>query len=157
MQTIVTILLLIIFSVVIGFLGVFILNFAGLPGTLLAGKPGIRSKSQFRIGSIISSIGQTYIYLAYTAFIVSWTMNRIIEHDAVKFVAWIFAFLAVIIPLYKDLIRARVENKEAAYANPQIEALHLTFLLVFVGFFIFVFVPNVMNILWNWVPYVISQ
>lgn len=153
MSTIVTVILLILFAILISFLNVFILNIAGLPGALLSGKPGIRSKAQFKIGTIVSALGQTYIYLAYTAFIVGWTMKRINEHGAVKFIVWIFAFLAVMVPLYKDLIRARVEGKDVAHASAQTEALHLTFLLVLITFFMFVFLSWTMDILWSWVPY----
>ena len=154
MQTVSIILFQIIFAFIFGFFHIFISNIAGMPGALLAGKPGLRSKSQFRFGETISVIGQTYIYLAYTAFIISWTMNRMIEHDVIKFIVWTFAFLAVMGPIWKDLINARIEDKAAEYANPQVEALHFTVFFVLIGFFIFVFMPYTMYTLWAWVPYV---
>jgi len=64
MQTFSTILFLILFAVVFGFFHVFISNLVGLPGALLAGKPGNRTKAQFKFGQTIAMIGQTYIYLA---------------------------------------------------------------------------------------------
>jgi hypothetical protein len=77
MKTIFTLGLLILYAVVANFLTVFVLNIAGLPGAFLAGKPGFRSRSQFIIGSVVSALGQSFVYLAYTAFIVSWTMLAI--------------------------------------------------------------------------------
>jgi hypothetical protein len=133
---------------------VFISNFAGLPGVFLAGKPGNRTKGQFKFGQTIAIIGQTYIYLAYTAFIVSWTKDRIDQYDIIKFLVWTFAFLAVMGPIWKDLIHARLEDRESKYANPQVQALHNTVVLVLIGFFIFVFIPSTMNSIWGWVPYV---
>lgn len=156
MATIYVILLLIIFAAIATFIDLYILNIAGIPGVIVAGKPGKRSKSQFILGSIISSLGQSYINLAYTAFIVSWTMFKLDNDNVIKFIVWIFAFLAVIFPIWKTYIAANVEEKqnESKHGNPQVEALLLTSILTFIGFFIFVFAPIIMSILWSWVPYV---
>jgi len=94
------------------------------------------------------------VYLAYTAFVVNWTILAI-SKQGVSFIIWPIAFLAVIIPLWFNLIHARVEAREDRYfTNVQIEALHITFLLTLVGFFIFTFIPKVMEIIYNWVPYI---
>lgn len=156
MATIYVILLLIVFATIATLIDLYILNIAGIPGALIAGKPGIRSKSQFIIGSVISSLGQSYINLAYTAFIVSWTMFKVDNGNVIKFVVWIFAFLAVIFPVWKTYIAANAEEKEneTKHGNPQVEALALTALITFIGFFIFVFIPTIMSIFWSWVPYV---
>lgn len=153
MKTLLSIVMLIIFGVVAHFITVFFLNFAGLPGAFLAGKPGKRSKAQFIFGSIISAIGQSYVYLAYAAFIVNWTMLAI-SKQGVSFIVWPIAFLAVILPLWFNLIHARVEAKEMEHASAQTEALHITVLLTLVGFFIFAFIPMVMKIIYNWIPYI---
>lgn len=153
MKTIFSIVILIILGIVINFLAVFILNFAGLPGTFIAGKPEKRSKGQFIFGSIISALGQSFVYLAYTAFIVNWT-RLVILNQGVSFIIWPVAFLVVIIPLWINLTRARVEAKEMEHANAQTEALHITVLLTLIGFFVFVFIPRVMEIIYNWVPYI---
>ena len=58
MKTLFSIVVLGIFGIVANFVAVFVLNIAGVPGALLAGKPGKRSKSQFISGSIVSAIGQ---------------------------------------------------------------------------------------------------
>ena len=149
MKTLFSIVVLIILGVIVNFFAVFILNFAGLPGALLAGKPGKRSKGQFIFGSIISAIGQSFVYLAYTTFVVNWTMLAISKQD-VSFIIWPIAFLAVVLPLWFNLIHARAEAKEDGYfTNAQIEALHITFLLTLVGFFVFAFIPKVMEIIYN--------
>ncbi len=156
MSTISTLLYLILFGIIWGFLSVFIVNISGLLGALVAGKPGIRSKLQFRSGSIIASLGQTYIYLAYASFIISWSALQIRVGNTNKYFVWIMTFLVIIIPVWRDFIHARVEDKEnnSNYANPQVEGLHLTVPLVVLGFFIFNFAPSIMKLLWGWVPYV---
>lgn len=153
MKTIFTLGLLALFAIVANFLAVFVLNIAGLPGALLAGKPGARSKSQFMFGSVVSAIGQSFVYLAFTAFIVNWTMLAI-GHQKVSILAWPFAFLAVLLPLWFNLIRARLESRELGHANAQVEGLHITLLLTLLGFFAFAFFPSIMQSIYGWVPYV---
>ena len=154
METVFTIFLLIVFGIIALILQLFILNLGGVPGVLLAGKPGKRTKQRFIFGSIVSALGQSYINLAYTAFIVSWTLLAVNSRDIVEFLIWPFAFLAVILPIWITLIKARVEAKEVEYASAQTEALHITFIITFIGFILFAFVPTVMKSLWGWVPYV---
>ncbi len=152
-KTLFSIALLAIWGIIANFVAVFVLNVAGIPGALIAGKSGKRSKGQFIFGSIISAIGQSYVYLAYTAFIVNWTILAI-SKQGVSFIIWPIAFLAAILPLWMNLIHARVEVKEMEHANAQTETLHITVLLTLVGFFIFTFIPKVMQIIYVWVPYV---
>lgn len=153
MKTLLTIGVLVVLGIVANFVTVFVLNIAGLPGALIAGKPGKRSKGQFIFGSVISAIGQSFVYLAYTAFIVNWTMLAI-SIQGVNIIAWPIAFLVVVLPLWMNLIHARVEAKEVEHANPQTEALHITFIIVLIGFFVFAFAPKVMEIIYNWIPYI---
>jgi len=154
MKTVFSIIMLIVFGVIAGFLSVFLLNIAGLPGALVAGKPGKRSNGRFIFGSIISALGQSYVYLAYVAFIVNWTMIAARRTDVVGFLLWPCAFLAVLIPMWLTLTRARVEDREQKSDNPQVEALHLTVVVALIGFFLFAFSPVVMKAAWGWVPYV---
>jgi len=154
MKTAFSIVMLIVFGVIASFLSVFLLNIAGLPGALLAGKAGKRSKGRFIFGSIISALGQSYVYLAYIAFIVNWTMLAGRRNDVVDFLLWPFAFLVVLIPIWVTLIRARVEDQEQKRPNPQVEALHLTVIIALIGFFVFAFAPIVMRTAWGWVRYV---
>ena len=153
MKTLFSIVVLIILGIIVNFVAVFILNFVGLPGALLAGKPGKRSKGQFIFGSIISAIGQSFVYLAYTAFVVNWTMLAI-SKQSVSFIIWPIAFFAVVLPLWFNLVHARAEAKKMEHASAQTEALHITVFLSLIGFFIFAFIPRVMEIIYNWVLFV---
>ena len=154
MKTLFSIVMLIVFGAIAGFLSVFLLNIAGLPGALLAGKPGKRSKGRFIFGSIVSALGQSYVYLAFIAFIVNWTMVAGRRGDVIGFLLWPFAFLAALVPIWICLIRARVEAREQKNANPQVEALHLTVIVALIGFFVFAFASMAMRTAWRWVPYI---
>lgn len=147
--------LLIGFGVLANFLFLFIGNVGGLPGALLAGAPGKRSKGRFIFGSVVCAIGQSFIYLAYTAFIVSWTAARI--RQGASILCWLVAFLSVITPLWINLIRARVESREQPYANPQVEGMHLTFLIVLVSFFIFAIFEGAISYTYGWLPFITSK
>jgi hypothetical protein len=87
---------------------------------------------------------------------VGWTRNAASKDDVVGFVIWPIAFLAVFLPIWFNLGRARSEANEMKHASAQTEALHLTFLGSIVGFLVFIFIPIVPKILWGWVPYVSS-
>jgi len=152
-NTLVTIGILIVFAAIAYFLMLYLLNFAGLPGALLAGRPGLRSKGRFMFGSIVSAIGQSFVYLSNTAFVVNWTLLAIRNQD-VSILAWPLAFLAVTIPLWMNLGHARTEASEMEHASAQTEALHLTFVLVPIGFLVFAFVPSIMYAMYSWLPYV---
>ena len=159
MKTIFSIVLLIVFGAIAQFLCSILLNIAGLPGALLAGMPGKRSKAQFKLGSIVAALGQSYVYLAYVAFIVNWTMKASRRDDVpLGLVLWPVAFLAVVIPIWVNWIRGRVEAKEVmqqtGFANAQVEGLQYTVLVTFVAFFVFAFVPSIMSVAGGWVPYI---
>jgi hypothetical protein len=154
MKTLFSIVKLIIFGVIASFLSVFLLNIAGLPGALLADKRGKSSKGRFIFGSIISALGQSYVYLAFIAFIVNWTMIGGKRNDIVGFLLWPFAFLTALIPIWLTLIRATGEARERGSASAQVEALPFTFIVAVIGFLVFAFVPIVMRAAWGWVPYI---
>ncbi len=158
MQTILTIFFLILLSAAMSSLGLFILNVAGLPGALVAGKPGVRSKAQLSIGIIISAIGQSYVYLSYISFIISWTTYKISKGIGIKPIIWLFAFLAAYLPILKLRTSARIEDNQTGsyYRNPQVEALDITAYIALFAFFVFVFLPNIMNFFWSWVFYDIN-
>ena len=137
MATFTTIVLLVVFCILMSFAGFYLLNIAGLPGVLFAGEPFIRSKAWLSIGVYISSIGQTYIYSSYTAFIVAWTTHRIHNKDTIEFLIWIFAFLVVFFPILKMRTVARVEDNMSGdtHIKPQIEALDYTIIAAVIVFF----------------------
>ena len=105
-------------------------------------------------GSIIAAIGQSYVYLSFTAFIVSWTRLSAGREDVAGLAVWPVCFLVVALPIWMTLIRARVEGRESGHANPQVEALHLTTLVALVGFVVFAIAPVIVRVAWGWVPYV---
>jgi len=153
MKTIFSLVTLIIWGLIANFISVFVLNLAGLPGTLLAGAPGKRSKRRFIFGSIVSALCQSYAYLAYVAFVVNWTLLAAKREDVVGFLLWPVAFLAIFGPMWSNLMHARIEDQEAKHANPQVEALYITTIVTLVGFFVFIFAPSVMHFAWGWLPY----
>lgn len=154
MKTVFCIGLLIVFGVVANFLAVFALNIVGLPGALLAGKPGERSKQRFIFGSLVAAVGQSYVYLAYVAFIVNWTRLAVARPDTVAWLLWPFAFLAAMLPVLICLLHGKSEAREQEFANPQVEALHITVIAAFVGFGLFKFLPVLAQLGWGWVPYI---
>ncbi|MES2291428.1 MAG: hypothetical protein V4530_17015 [Pseudomonadota bacterium] len=156
MKTLFTVGLLVVFTIVANFLTVFLLNLAGVPGALVAGKPEKRGKVQFVAGSLVSALGQSLVYLGYVAFVVNWTRVAISVQN-VSVMVWPVAFLAVMLPIWINLIRARLEAREASFANPQVEALHITTLVALLGFFLFAFVPNAIEPVYGWLPYVHSD
>lgn len=137
----------------VGFAGIFVLNVAGILGAAIAGKPEKRSKWQFRIGSIISSLGQSYVYMAYVAFVAVYTHNSESE-GFLKVILWIIAFLSCIPPLWRQQGKAKAELNESQipYANPQVEGLILTSLICTVGFFILLIFPSLIETIWGWLP-----
>ena len=153
MKTVFSLVALIIWGIIANFICVFVLNLAGLPGALLAGAPGKRSKKHFIFGSIISALCQSYVYLAYVAFVVNWTLLAVKRDGVIRFLLWSVAFLVIFCPIWLNLIHARIEDKEAKHTNPQVEALHITVFLTLIGFFVFIFAPSVMHFAWGWLPY----
>jgi len=148
-------LLLIVFGIISTMLSLVILNFAGFPGTLLAGHPAEQSKMRSKFGTMISALIQTYLYLSYTAFIVGWTLIKTNQEAIINFFIWLFAFIVVIVPLWITLIKSIVNLKEGQNANSQTKGLYITTLSTLIGFFLFAFFPKTMTWLWEWVPYVL--
>lgn len=153
MKTLFSIFLLVVYGGVAGFLMVFVLNLAGIPGALLGGMPVKRSKQRFIFGSIVAALGQSYVNLAFVSFTVSWTHLAARRDDVIGFLVWPVAFLAVQIPTLINLTRARSEAREQEHASAQVEALHFTFLATLISFPLFAFIPILMKG-WGWVPMV---
>ncbi len=148
-----------VFSILILFLGPTIallpiaiaINVAGTPGALIAIKPVVRSGSRFLLATMIAAVGQSYVYLAWVALVVSWTQGR--EH-AIMWLVWPFAFFASVAPIVKLQAESRKEAIENGFSNPQVEACSFTLVLAFIGFLAFTLSPYLMNVCWSWVPYV---
>lgn len=141
---------LIIITIVAFYLATFILNIVGLPGALLA-RNSKKDDGLFLFGSVISAIGQSFIYLAYVAFVVNWTSTTVADKD-LGFIIWIFSFFASLVPLGTNIGIAEREAREDGYiTNPQIKGLNITLVISVIGFFIFVFNPNFMESIYGWI------
>jgi hypothetical protein len=148
MKTVFSIVMLIIF----GSIALFLLAIARIPGTLLTLKPKWQSRGRIIIGTIIATLGQSYIYLACVAFIISWTTLASRRNDVVGFLLWPVAFIAVASPLVANLFYAYgVEEEHHEKAN--VVGSYITLIVSLVGFFIFAFAPTVKSMAWGWVPY----
>lgn len=153
MTTLFSIGMLVVFGIIATFVSLYILNFAGLLGGMIYASSEQRTNSRFVLGRLVSVIGQSYVYLAYVAFVVNWTRQLVIFQDVSVFI-WIVAFLATMSPIATTGNRARKEAQEDSQKNVQAEALQLTFIVSIVAFFVFVFVPKAYEIVYGWVPYI---
>src|SRR5438477_8851706 len=134
MKTLFALIVLIILGVVANFVTVFVLNIAGLPGALLAIDRTKVGKARFNLATIIVVLCQSYVYLAYTTFIVNWTLKAGRRDDVpLGFLLWLPAFLVVMFPIWNCLMHARMEAQEQGIFNAQVEALHATFLVTLLG------------------------
>lgn len=157
MITLKLILVLLFIGVIATFVSVFILNIAGMVGGLIAVLAKGNNNFLKFLGLLLSALGQMYVYLAYVAFIVNWVRLSIVNAN-VSWVAWVVAFIAVMGPIWKTLIAAKVEHEENELHTDNIPliALYYTTAAAFIGFFILAFIPNLIGFLWGWLPYVES-
>ncbi len=155
MTTLLTLLLLLVFGIVVGWLVVVLLPFAGLPGVMVAGEPGKRSKLQLTVGVVVASIFQSYFYLGYVAFLIGWTSARVDSESLSRYFIWAFAFLSSILPIWVGtaIMKGHHKRKAMGLADVTVEAANLTGLFALVGFIVFTFASKA-TIPWNWLPYV---
>lgn len=149
MGTFSTVLLLIVYGIVAFYLSTYILNIAGLPGALLARKSK-KDSGLYILGSLVSALGQSFIYLAYISFIVRYGL------EASNFVVWIFVFLSSMGPIVQNTNIAEREAREDGYhTNPQIKGLNISIIISLIAFFVFVFNPDFMESIYGWVSNII--
>lgn len=131
------------FAAIITWSGFTFMRIGGLPGQLIAGLPGKRSKLQLRIGIIVTGIGQSIVYLMYVAFTVLFTQRHIEVNDVSGFILYPFAFIAANFPILfiRTTKTVRHIDSGSEYVSPQIDALNLTLILAFIGFFVFAIFP----------------
>jgi hypothetical protein len=108
------------------------------------------------------------IYLIFISFVVK--SSRSITETAFNMpsiVIWIVSFIAIIFPLvfaYFSLLGGMskeygrmVGKYDAPYANSSLYTLRIgiicTNCICIIGFIVFALFPNIMNILYSWVPY----
>ncbi|MCH7974290.1 MAG: hypothetical protein IH949_10465 [Bacteroidetes bacterium] len=173
MNTFYQVLILVIVGVAARIFLPIILTVVSLPGRFVAfpENPKLHSKSRFTIGFIISIFFQAYLYLAYTAFIVSWTTLAISAKGANVFI-WIVSFIVAIYPIYyffkgnklnvketEDGTKEMSEKTKEIIGGPEIKMLSMlvhvsfvTLMLALTSFFIFSTNPVIMKTIFSWVP-----
>lgn len=151
-----TIVFLIIFGLTLGILISFLLPISAIFGTLIGGEQYERNKYQFFLGSLVGILFQSYFYLCYVAFIISWTRNRINEKGTFDFIIWIFTFFVAILPIWLFLINLKTnrKTKQIEYHNIIITMTSISAYIAVIFYLIFIFSPNIMSSFWSWVPYV---
>ena len=156
MSTIYTISLLIIFWIVLTPILMFVFPFSGIIGEMIGGEPSKRSKLRLFLGIIVATISQTYFYLAYIVFIISWTKYRIIAENFSNYIIWIIAFLSTMLPIWIGATNFKIhhKNKKTGITNIIVEASYICGILSFISFFIFIYNPAIMKCFWSWVPFV---
>lgn len=150
-----TFILLIVFGLVLGYLTSVLLPFSGIVGTWISGNPGRRSSTRYHAGVLVSTLFQTYFYLCYITFMISWASYRITDYGILKYLVWLLVFVFTMGPIWLGSTHLRIKDKErnTGYANDITDSITNTCAIVTIVFFIFVFFPNTMNSLWYWVPY----
>jgi hypothetical protein len=157
MKTVLAILPLVLSSIVVWKLSLFALNIAGLPGALIARGTSDKSQStagalRFLLAVIVSTIGQSYVYLAFVALIVNLTKTAMHGGGVLRPVLWPVAFIASFVPIYFCTAAATAEALGCEESAQEI-AVGFTEILTVIGFFFFVFFPKAIAVGWSWVPY----
>jgi hypothetical protein len=156
MKTLISVAILFGFAAAATFGFLFVLNIAGMPGAFIAGKVQRGFSWRWFFGFLVATIGQSYVSLAYTAFIVNWVSLAVSKQGLNAPAVWAAAFFAVAFPICKTYLGAAIEAKQDGYfhlQHAQLDALGWTTLLTILGFIIFALVPSLMHPLYGWVPY----
>jgi len=175
METLFSIAALVMVGIIAKFIVPFVLTFLSLPGRLMVSKnsSGKCSQSRFIFGILVTTLLQSYVYIAYTTFVVSGAVSAMRRHE-VSFIVLFAAFFAVIIPLgaaHRD-VKASLEaakrlrtrdltesaqnkaNEHERKLDVTVRASSVTFLLAVIAFFVFAFIPRVMVITCDWAIFI---
>lgn len=156
-----TILVMVLFAVV-GTLGgwviSFLANLAGGIGAVIGflGRPKELVGFRKALPVLTCALAQSYVFLVWVAFVVSYTMLVTRQQPVVRWLVWIVAFYAAMVPgiaAAGDSTREEKESPELKYSVPHL-ALNISGLFDVVGFFLFAFLPKTMLYGWAWVPFV---
>lgn len=156
MKTLIAVGLLAVAATIASFLFVFLLNIAGLPGALIAPRTLQQISARWFTGFVIALLGQSFVALAYVAFIVNWTQLAILKQGANGWLLWPLAFLAAALPMWQTYSAAAREAKEDGYfdlRHVQLDALGWTTLVSIGAFLLFAFFPLLMRSAYPWIPY----
>jgi hypothetical protein len=136
----------------------FLADLASALGVLVGSLGRLKDLTGFRKGLVVvcCPLGRAYVFLAWVAFVVGYTTLITRHQPVVRWLAWIAAFYAAMVPgsaAAAKLIRAIKEDPKLGRTVLNI-TVRITCLLVVSGFFLFVFFPALMLYGWAWVPYV---
>lgn len=157
MKTIFVIVLYAVLGTLAGWIVSFLANLTGGLGALVGSLGRLQNLAGARKGLAVvcCSLGQAYVFLAWVAFVVAYTTLITRHQPVVRWLVWIAAFYAAMMP---GIAAARADLAEKD--DPELKrsvasnALIISGLLDVLGFFLFVFWPALMLYGWVWVPYV---
>lgn len=136
----------------------FLANLAGGIGALigLLGRP--REQAGFRksLPVLTCALAQSYVFLVWVAFVVSYTMDVTRQQPVVRWLVWVVAFYVAMVPGIAAAGDSTREEKDSPELKNSVPHLALGISLIFetIGFFLFAFVPKSMLYGWVWVPFV---
>jgi hypothetical protein len=129
-------------------------GFGGAPGAFVAGQRENAKRSSWRwtVGLLLCASGQSYVALSFAAFVVLFAKSFLADADGIwKVCSWGLAFVVAMAPIM-------VASKDAVAAtdpNVQHQAVNLTVIAAFSGFWLFVYNPAWIAWGWPWVPRII--
>jgi len=158
MKTLFVILQFGILGTLCGWVVSFLANLAGAAGVLLGSLGRLSDLSGFRkaLAVIVCALFQAYVFLAWVAFVVSYTPFVTSTKPVVHWLAWIVSFYVAMVPVISAIGQSTREERN----DPQLKrsvphvALGISGMLDTIGFFVFAFLPKTMLYGWAWVPFV---
>ena len=151
MDTLLSLLFLMIIGLVASSLGLYVINIAGMLGPIVSGRIYERSKTREFLGIAVSTFCQTYVYLLYVSYLISWTIKTNKSGEVNETILWIATFLFATGPIAKLAMGAEAEEKESSTGNVQVKALKVSQWVAIIAFFLFVFKPEIMSYLYSYV------
>ncbi len=139
-----------------------LLNLGGLPGGLIAMKSSTERRRDgiWYLGLMVAIVGQCFVAFAWASLIITFVRNSSAQSGFWGWILWIIGFFAAVsltaagsrATLVEE--RTDVEYGEKAKFNVQHIAVPIAGIAEVIGFFVFVFVPSLMSLLYGWLPYI---
>jgi hypothetical protein len=105
------------------------------------------------LGITLSVLGQSYVYLAFVALVVTWTKYYIHQAGLSPIFVWPASFFAGVFPIYCCAAAADAEYSQGSGSGVQTTAVLIGQFVAAIGFFVFIFFPRVAALGWPWVPW----
>ncbi len=142
-----------LFSLISRVVGPVLLNIAGLPGSLIGFKSKNKTDLKYVIGAIVSSIGQSYLYISFMIYMIEFSKTLIAVKNPNKYFMWIFCFIFLVGTIQQIRHKANLEalRNKSDFKNPQLTGLLVTEITSFISFFVIVFYPPIIDPFWIWV------